>query len=174
MSLLEIDHPIASEVSTVCAAVENGLLEGCALPEYIKLRYTSPLDDGDGCTVLHVVDWCTENMTTITVPVFSTLENGPKVFYGGDRPMLTGARIVIRDFLLRSLALGSENGTIGVPFSQVDVVPEGLVHYAEHNNMGLVSMGEYDKELYGVYSDLIRTQASLAVLYDLSVEFLGK
>ena len=173
MSLSEIDHPIAPEIVDICEAIEGGMQGHWNFPDHIKVAYTSPLEEPDGCTIIHIADWQTENMTSLVVPVFATDDKGPLVYYG-EEAKLTGARLVVKDVLQRSFRLNTNEGAIGVPYSQFDIVPEGVVLSTEHNGLAIVQMGLYDEATYGVFVDAMRAQASIALLHEVATEFLGK
>jgi hypothetical protein len=173
MSLSDAKHPLAQQLVTVIEAVEGGLAENYELPSNIKISYLGPLDSSDGCAQPTVADWETDNSTIIRVPIFSTEENGPLVFFN-DQPKLTCARIVIRDFLGRGFRINVGDKVLGSQFTQFDLVDEGIVFHAVPGELSIVQFGEYESDAYSLFADTARDQASLATLHELSVEFLER
>lgn len=173
MSLVEIQHPLAQELTTISEAVSGGLEAHWCIPSNLKFKYISPLDDVDGCGMIYLADWETENTAIITIPELCTVDTGPAVFYGEDKK-LTGARIVVKDFLGRSFRMNTSDGQEkAAPFSQFDVIEEGIVLSTELDGLSVIQVGLFEGEEYDVFYETARVQASIALLHEAAVEFLG-
>ena len=76
MSLAEIEHPIAQELNTIVQAWELGLAEGAHVPEKIKIEHVLPYDTELGDHIISIYDRTTNNLSVLSIPVFTDLKSG--------------------------------------------------------------------------------------------------
>ncbi len=175
MALFEVEHPAAREITMIMRAAELCLGKSDLMPLFTKLKYRSPLETESGAAILHIANWDTNNMSTIQVPIFSTLESNLTVTTEEGK-QLTGARIVVVDFLGQPFKIEVDEleQKIPAPYIQFDLIPEGLVFTAETEVAPVLKYGIFESDLYFGLAATLRNQASLDELFEASQHFLDQ
>ena len=177
MTLAEIEHPIAQELSTIVQATELGLSESDHVPKTIKIDHVQPFDSQLGDHIITVYDRDTNNMSIVRVPVFTDLDSGLTIQSHDGELELTSARILVSD--LNGITFKVRDDREGMPFSvpliQFDVAEWGILFHAKNLKGDRVKnhSGVYESEQYDVWSGNLRSLASIPKLYALAIMHLA-
>ena len=166
MTMFETEHPIALEIKTISAALDEGFADSKFMPTELTLSYISPLETFDGSAIVKFSDAATENVGAIFIPVFSNpLISSHLNVMNKDGFKLTIARIKLADINGRDfpITIGGEDQPS--EYIQFDVVEEGVIFSAKPNGQYISSLGEFESEMYDSWTNMAEKQGSIKKLH---------
>lgn len=177
MTLAEIEHPIAQELSTIVQASELGLAESVHVPDTMRIDHVLPYDSALGDHIISLYDRTTNNMSLLRIPVFSTIESGLTIQSTDGEIELTGARILVSD--MNGVTFKVRDERDGMPFSvpqiQFDITDWGILFHARTRVGDKVkdNVGVHESEQYDIWSNNLRGLVSIPKIYGAAIRHLA-